>query len=128
LWNKVKAECDLVWLPYSQREDMRSLYETHFPSKLTEYLALGMPVAITGPGYASGVRWGLRNADATLTIADGTPEDIRDACVALRADGDWRRRLASEAPLAGDRDFDPIRIRHGFLDALRLAAKPSSQL
>jgi glycosyltransferase involved in cell wall biosynthesis len=76
LWDQVKKECDLVWLPYSYNAEMRSLYETHFPSKLTEYLALGMPALITGPAYATGVRWGMRHPEAAMTLADERPEQI----------------------------------------------------
>ncbi len=123
LWNQLKQECDVVWLPYSHGADMRSLYQTHFPSKLTEYLALGMPVAITGPKHASGVQWGLRNPDATLTIADDTTETVREAFVALSGDGARRVVLAAGARAAGDADFDPLRIRTTFFDALRAAAR-----
>jgi glycosyltransferase involved in cell wall biosynthesis len=122
LWDRVKSECDVVWLPYSHAGDQRSLYETHFPSKLTEYLALGLPVAITGPAYATGVRWGLRNPDAVVTIADDTAERIRDAFVALRGDAERRRQLAAAGLAAGQRDFDPRRIRRAFFDALGEAA------
>lgn len=122
LWAKVKAECDMVWLPYSYSHELRSLYETHFPSKLTEYVGLGMPVLITGPSYATGVRWGLRHRDAALTLADESPEQVRDALVSLRRDHHRRRHLAASATSAGDADFDPARIRASFFDALQAAA------
>ena len=59
-WAQIKATCDAVILPYSWDDWHRVLYSTHFPSKLPEYLALGMPVVISGPAYAAGVAWGLR--------------------------------------------------------------------
>ena len=44
-WARVKSECDAVILPYSwSKDNYEMLYKTHFPSKLPEYLALGMPV------------------------------------------------------------------------------------
>lgn len=121
LWHRIKQECDLLWLPYSHGRDMQSLYETHFPSKLPEYLALGMPVAISGPRYATGVRWGVRHPEGALTVADETPERIRDEFERLRIDGDERMRLAAGARVAGDQDFDPERIRARFFDALHIA-------
>ena len=124
LWNQSSGNA-ISFGCRSPRQDMRSLYQTHFPSKFTEYLALGMPVAITGPREATGVGWGLRHPDAALTIADETPGQIRDAFVALRADGDSRYRLAAAAHRVGDADFDPVRIRDGFFEALRMAASPS---
>jgi glycosyltransferase involved in cell wall biosynthesis len=123
LWEQVKKECDVVWLPYSYSAELRSLYETHFPSKLTEYLALGMPVLITGPSYATGVRWGLRHPDAAAVVTDEQPEQILDALERLRESAPWRLQLASEARSAGDADFEPARIRAIFLEALATASR-----
>jgi glycosyltransferase involved in cell wall biosynthesis len=123
LWDQLKRECDLVWLPYSYSSELRSLYETHFPSKLTEYLALGMPTLITGPGYATGVRWGLRHPDAALTLANERPEQILEALVGLRESASLRQQLATGAVSAGDRDFDPGRIRSIFIEALQSVAR-----
>lgn len=122
IWERIKSECDAVWLPYSHHPEMRSLYETHFPSKLTEYLALGMPVLITGPEYATGVRWGLRNPAATLTVAGPSGETISAAVTRLRDDAALRLQLASTVTDAGNADFDPQMIRQRFLENLRAAA------
>jgi hypothetical protein len=126
LWDQVKRECDLVWLPYAHSTAQRSLYETHFPSKLTEYLALGVPVAITGPSYATGVRWGLRNPGAVLTVVDESPEQIRDAFIELRSNHQRRRQLAAAGLMSGQHDFDPQRIRERFFEMLRSAADRSA--
>jgi hypothetical protein len=99
------------------------LYETHFPSKLTEYLALGMPTLITGPAYATGVRWGLRHPHAAVTLADERPEQLLDALAALRDHAARRQQLASGALSAGERDFNPVHIRGRFLDTLRSASR-----
>lgn len=128
LWQQLKSECDVVWLPYAYSPAMQSLYETHFPSKLTEYLALGMPTLITGPAYATGVRWGLRNSGATLTLADERPEQIRDVLVRLRETASMRCELAAGALAAGDRDFDPRQIRATFLEALRAASTRTARI
>lgn len=121
LWDRVKAECDVVWLPYSYSPEMRSLYETHFPSKLTEYVALGMPVLITGPSYATGVKWGLRNSDAVVTVADGSVDEVRAAVQRLTADASLRARLSQQVVAAGNRDFEPATIRKVFYDSLERA-------
>lgn len=122
IWQRIKSESDAVWLPYSHHPDMRSLYETHFPSKLTEYLALGMPVLITGPEYATGVRWGQRNPAATLTVAGSSSEAITAAVARLRDDASLRLQLAGTVTAAGNADFDPHAIRQRFLENLRAAA------
>jgi glycosyltransferase involved in cell wall biosynthesis len=118
LWERVKRECDGVWLPYSNHEHFQPLYRTHFPSKLTEYMALGMPVVITGPADATGVKWGLAHPDATLTLPDGGATEIRAALDRLRSDPAARVSIAA-ASRGGDRDFDPAMIRRQFVNVIQ---------
>jgi glycosyltransferase involved in cell wall biosynthesis len=56
-FEKIKAECDAVILPYSSDQRFKELYSTHFPSKIAEYVSLGMPIIIVGPEYANGLKW-----------------------------------------------------------------------
>jgi len=121
LWQRVKGECDAVWLPYSHDAHFQPLYRTHFPSKLAEYMVLGMPVLITGPAYATGVKWGANHADAVVTVPDDDISAIREAVVRLREEDVLRIALAAQSR-GGDRDFDPVAIRGQFLGALREAA------
>ncbi len=124
LWATVQAECDAVVLPYawSAADAPVELYRTHFPSKLTEYLALGLPVIVMGPPFATGVAWARRNPDAALVLGDDDPAAWAAALTALRGDGPRRVALARGAVAAGDRDFDPAAIRRAFLDHLRRVA------
>jgi glycosyltransferase involved in cell wall biosynthesis len=123
LWARVKRECDVVWLPYGYDAHHLLLYETHFPSKLTEYLALGMPVLISGPRQATGVKWGAAHPAAALTVADDTVDDLVRAVVRLRDDASFRTGLAA-ASAGGGREFEPETIRRVFIDVLRWAARP----
>jgi hypothetical protein len=118
LWLRMQRDCDVAWLPYGYDDHHRTLYQTHFPSKLTEYVALGMPIFITGPALATGVKWGLRHPAATLTLADESAEQVASAAVRLRDDAGYRVALA-EAVRGSDREFDPAAIRQQFLDELR---------
>lgn len=118
-WERLKEECDVVLLPYAWEEGFRMLYDTHFPSKLTEYLALGMPVLISGPAYAAGVAWGLQHPKAVVTVSDPSVDAVRTACVRLRDDAGLRASLGAQSVLAGNQEFDPIRIREKFLRKLR---------
>ena len=119
-WDRVKTECDAVVLPYSWNEsDKQDLYRTHFPSKLPEYLQLGLPVLILGPPHATGVRWGLRNPDAAETVAADDPARWRAALDHLRTTPSRRTALAEGGVRAGARDFDPDLIRERFLRTLQ---------
>lgn len=119
LWEKVKAECDAVLLPYAWQDPSSELYRTHFPSKLPEYLALGMPVIVMGPDYATGVKWALRNVDAVLALTDDEPMRWLAAMEDLRTSPKLRVALACGALVAVRRDFDPISILERFQSILR---------
>jgi glycosyltransferase involved in cell wall biosynthesis len=116
----IKRDCDAVILPYLNPPDEihRQLYSCHFPSKLAEYVALGMPVVVTGPPVATGVRWGLANADAVMTETDPDPAALARRLVLLKADPALRVRLAGKSIGAGSKDFDPASIRGQFYAAL----------
>jgi glycosyltransferase involved in cell wall biosynthesis len=54
----LQERCDVLWLPYlDPAGSYERLYSTHFPSKLVDYAAAGMPVWVTGPSLATGVRF-----------------------------------------------------------------------
>jgi hypothetical protein len=151
MWCTMQARADVMMLPYSNPAGSHELlYRTHFPSKLTEYLALGMPVIVSGPEEAAGLRYAqpekLKNGKAEkrkFQAADfqrfsvsefldfapngAVPCTTREELVAvlrrLRADGELRRELAKRAVEAGSRDFDPLRIREAFWQGLMLLAE-----
>jgi glycosyltransferase involved in cell wall biosynthesis len=118
-WERVKAECDAVILPYCWSDDEhQELYKTHFPSKLSEYLALRMPVLIIGPSYATGVKWGLQNPDAAIVVSENKQEFLVNAFTQLKLSVSLRERLSQAAFVSGCRDFDPAEIRNQFLKSL----------
>lgn len=120
-WTAVQRDCDAVLLAYPNPAGvMERLYRHHFPSKLPEYLALGMPVVITGPEYATGVKWGLAHPDAAVTVTSLAA--FKPLLARLQVDAAFRLALAREASAAGMAHFDPARIREAFLRHLREAA------
>lgn len=146
MWRTMQERADVMILPYMNPAGSNELlYRTHFPSKLTEYLALGMPVIVSGPEMATGLRYaqgrrqdaGDREQEAgdfdrdhcdVLKIAPNgaVPCTTREELVAclgrLKQDGELRRELARRAVEAGKGDFDPGRIRLGFWDMLEETA------
>lgn len=119
-WTAIKRDCDAVILPYfNPPEDVhRQLYSCHFPSKLPEYLALGMPVIVAGPPIATGVRWASAHPDACLVETSPAPAALARRLDQLKADASLRLRLAGNSVGAGREDFDPDRIRGKFFAAL----------
>lgn len=118
-WDEVKCECDAVVFPYLDPPGaMRRMYSIHFPSKLPEYLALGMPIAISGPSCATGIRWAKQHPNAVLVLNSQAPETWAGQFQRLATDADLRCRLGREALTAGAKDFDPFSIRRHFLTSL----------
>ena len=116
IWPRVQAECDAVILPYhgNPGRGHEALYTTHFPSKLTEYLALGMPLVITGPTYATGVQWGRDHPNACVVIPCTIQEQWDQVLQHLIDDPPYRSALANGAVAAAFGEFDPVKIEAMF--------------
>jgi hypothetical protein len=114
-WEGVKQDCDAMIFPYLDPPGrMEGLYTLHFPSKLPEYLALGMPIVMIGPESATGVRWVRRHPDAALLLDHLNPCSWPAALEMLRDSAPLRESLALNAGKAGGHDFDPVEIRRRF--------------
>ena len=150
MWWTMQERADVMILPYSNPAGPHELlYRTHFPSKLTEYLALGMPVVVSGPDWATGLRYAqpeklksgkaeklkFRAADCQrfrvsefLNFAPNgaVPCTSREELVAvlrrLKVDRELRCELAKRAVEAGMRDFEPGRIKRDFANILAESA------
>ena len=119
VWAAIQSDCDAVLLAYPNPAGaMERLYRNHFPSKLPEYLALGMPVIVTGPDYATGLKWARCHPEAVASYSGADIEGVARLFKRLRDLGVIRVALAKAAFEAGNRDFDPAAIRAHFLKAL----------
>ena len=122
-WAGIQRDCDAVWLPYPDPAgEMEPLYRYHFPSKLPEYLALGLPVIVTGPAYATGVAWSRRQLDSAVTLDRNDHGGLVALLRRLHAAPAWRQQLAEQAWQAGQQDFDPVKITVDFHARLARAA------
>lgn len=78
MWQTMQERAAVMILPYSNPAgDNELLYRTHFPSKLTEYMALGMPVVVSGPEFATGVRYG-KGGGGELAVGSGQLAEGRE--------------------------------------------------
>jgi hypothetical protein len=113
-WRRFKSECDVSLLVYNFDYHESRLYRTHFPTKLSEYSWLGMPMVMAGPEYATGIIWGLEHPAATLVETDrelsGLVRNLED----LRNDGPRRRAMAEAVALAAKEEFEPSAIKTNF--------------
>jgi hypothetical protein len=122
LWPTVQDECDALVQPYAFEGVMTRVYQTHFPTKLSEYCWAGMPMVIIGPEDATGVRWGCRHPDAALTAIAPSPGVLGPVLEELRNDAESRVAMARAGAIAARKYFDPVQIRQQFVGLLRQAA------
>ncbi len=119
LWPLVQAECDVLLLPYAPDGRMTRLYRTHFPTKLSEYCWVGMPILVTGPEDATGYRWAQRHREAAVTTGGYAPEILAPALKILASDGENRTKLAQGAAQAAKTEFDPGKIRTLYVQKIK---------
>lgn len=118
LWPRVKADCDASLLVYNPDYGESRLYRTHFPTKLSEYAWLGMPMVMVGPDYATGIIWGQQHPEATIVESSANLTDLGSALDHLRRQPAQRVTMARAAAAAARAEFDPARIRRRFHEVL----------
>jgi glycosyltransferase involved in cell wall biosynthesis len=124
VWERIKEECDCVILPYYFHYGTKetSVYSTHFPTKLSEYLTLGMPVIVIGPEWATGVKWAKAHADAVLTSTKEEEDKLMSILDNLTTDASFRLKYSLN-PLKAKEEFSPSVIKKQFLDYIQKAEK-----
>jgi hypothetical protein len=123
LWPVVQQECDALLLPYPGGGWLENVFRTHFPTKLSEYLWQGMPVIVTGPAYATGLRWAADHRDGCIALTDPTIDEFCVALGSLRDDADRRVALGRGAADLARRYFEPQAVRTKFREFLVRASE-----
>ncbi|MBO9673058.1 MAG: glycosyltransferase [Sphingobacteriaceae bacterium] len=116
-FEKIKTECDAVILPYSSKQRFKSLYSTHFPSKIPEYVLLGMPIIVIGPDYANGLRW----ANTKKGIFCGNSTSLMGILADLKQNSPKLRETL--VTLKDIDDFNPYQINKKFMQLINDAGK-----
>ncbi len=125
-WQGLLARCDVVLQPYLNPAGAHELqYRTHFPSKLGDCLALGLPLLITGPAYASGMAWCLAHPGCALGVSEPGDAPLLAALRRLQAEPDLRVALATSARAVGE-EFAPAALRRQFTAAIMRPGPASS--
>ena len=78
LAERLRSQVDVLVVPMSFAPQDRPNMEVSFPSKLTDYTSVGLPILIVGPRYCSAVRWAHENPG----VAEVVDEDARAPLVA----------------------------------------------
>ena len=105
LIQRCRAEADVLFVPMSFAEADKANMQISFPSKLTDYTAMGLPLLIFGPKYSSAVRWARENPGVAEVVDTYEADRLAEALKRLERNPQHRTRLAAEALAVGNRFF-----------------------
>jgi len=112
-WSVLLERCDVLLQPYLNPPGPHHLqYQTHFPSKLGDCLALGIPILITGPADASGVEWCLAHPGSAVCVTDPGHAPLREALRGLRDSSKLRTDIARAGQKYGEDEFLLSRLQN----------------
>jgi glycosyltransferase involved in cell wall biosynthesis len=124
---RLREEADILFVPMSFRHEDRINMELSFPSKLTDYTAVGLPLLINGPLYCSAIRWARQEPGVAEIVASEKDSELAEALVRIIEDPAHRQRLSQKAIEIGDKYFSHRRAVTTFVGGLtgQVAEKPS---
>jgi Glycosyl transferase 4-like domain len=117
LLERLRTEADVLYVPMSFAEADRNNMQISFPSKLTDYTAVGLPLLIHGPQDCSAVRWAQENSGVAEVVSTPAEAEVEAAVERLR-DREYRLRLGRAALEAGERYFSHCSAAQVFHAAL----------
>ena len=105
LLERLRSDADVLFVPMSFADADRWNMRMSFPSKLTDYTAVGLPLLICGPEDCAAVRWAQANPGVAEVVASDDASAIGVAVDRLCRDRGYRIALARTAQSVGKRDF-----------------------
>ena len=124
---ELQRNADILILPMSFEESERSNMTVCFPSKLTDYTSVGLPVLIVGPEYSSAVRWAQENPGAAATVTLSTERALSDTIASLLRSPELRYEYAAKALETGAKYFAPEIAKQTFMSSITQTRTPLSQ-
>ena len=116
---RLREEVDVLYVPMSFAPKDQVNMVLSFPSKLTDYTAVGLPLLIQGPPTCSAVRWATDNPGVAEVVASEDPAAVSAAVARLGSDPDRRMDLAQTAQRIGERDFSAAAAWQRFASAVK---------
>ncbi len=116
LMNRLRDEADALFVPMSFDATERSNMEMSFPSKLTDYTAVGVPLLIYGPPYCSAVGWAKENRGVAEVAED--ENELGEAVRRLANDPIQRFELGKVALEVGRKYFSHDTVQEVFNRAI----------
>lgn len=114
LWATVCKECDALLLPLTaDTPHDAQMVRYSFPSKLPEYLRLGLPVIAAVPAYSAVAKW-TRRFDGPFLMAEPDAASIVRAASELACSEELCRLFGIRAKRLYNEQFNPAVVRTRF--------------
>lgn len=105
LMETLRERADALFVPMSFAAADRNNMQFSFPSKLTDYTAIGLPLLIYGPPCCSAVQWAAANDGVAEVVTQESEDALAAAIYRLARDPQRRMTLARNALAAGEAYF-----------------------
>jgi hypothetical protein len=116
LMEALRDRVHTLFVPMSFEAGTRDNMEISFPSKLTDYTAVGLPLLIHGPSYCSAVLWAWENDAVAEVVTSEDDAALLAAVLRLANHPEHRNKLANKALEIGDVYFSHTAALKVFLD------------
>jgi hypothetical protein len=120
LMDRLRAEVDVLFVPMSFGTGDRQYSALSFPSKLTDYTAVGLPLLIQGPDYCSAVHWAQKEVALAEVVIREDPAELAPALERLRVPK-HRWMLGANVLRTGHRFFAHKAVEQLFYESLASA-------
>lgn len=117
LIHRLRDEADVLFVPMSSEACDRENMMQGFPSKLTDYTTIGVPLLVLGPEYCSAVRWARENPGVAEVVAGEGAGKLAESLTRL-ADPARRIELGARALELGRKYFSHAAVESVFNGAL----------
>jgi len=115
---RLRQEADVLFVPMSFHPSERANTENCFPSKLTDYTAVGLPLLIYGPDYGSAIRWARENPGVAEVVTSREAAHLTEALQRLETRPEYLVSLAQRAIEVGEEYFSHEKAWAIFQEAL----------
>ncbi len=120
LINNLRKEADVLFAPMDFDVTNKSNMQLCFPSKLTDYTAIGLPVLIWGAEYCSAVKWAKDNPGVAEVVDTEDLDALFIAVEKLCSSSDYRYVLGLNALQKGKEYFNCNNVVRHFYQSITL--------
>lgn len=121
------ATADILYLPFSFREDERFATEQAFPSKTADYLKSGKPILICAPPYSSLVRYARQFGFAEI-VDEPDGDRLAQSIALIWNSARYREELGTNSRAALKANHDIKKQRAEFKELLSNLANETSEV